>query len=109
MMLYEKTCIRCGKIFSVRERDQIYCSRACSNASHNGVNLSKQPRPKPDIVKIRLFEGLPVFQEFYLTPGRIYKAEKHQSTRQSRPVYLVRLDPAHTTLVRPEECEEVLT
>lgn len=108
-MPFEKKCQRCGKTFTVRLRDQVYCSRACSNASHKGVNLQTMKKPQPDIVKIRLFEGLPVFPEFYLTPGKIYEAEKHRSTRQSLPVYLVRLDEAHTTLVRPTECEEVST
>ena len=65
--------------------------------------------PLMEMVKIRLQKQLPVFPEFQLTPGVVYPAEKYQSCHDGRATYIVTLDADHRTLVRQEECEEVLS
>lgn len=52
-------------------------------------------------------EPLPVFPEFQLKPGKIYKAQKRQCCDGIRATYIVTLDEKHRTIVRQEECEEV--
>lgn len=108
-LIWHKKCLLCGKPFDTRIRNQVYCSRVCSGKAHQGVNLGKRPRKPPEMVKIRLQKQLPVFPEFQLTPGVVYPAEKYQSCHDGRETYIVTLDADHRTLVRQEECEEVLS
>ena len=75
-------------------------------AKHHGYVPSAIRRP-PEPVYIRLPKRLPVFPEFQLEPGRVYKADRYQSLQCGRVTYIVTLDKEHRTIVRQEECEEV--
>ena len=103
----QRVCMTCHKRFDAINDRQRFCSKPCYLlAKHNGYVPSAIRRP-PELVHIRLPKRLPVFPEFQLTPGVVYKAEKHFGQLATRAFYIVTLDKDHRTIVRQEECEEV--
>ena len=102
----QKTCPYCGKHFETVS-SKTFCSMPCYLAARHAGYVPAPLRRPPEPVYIRLPEPLPVFPEFQLKPGVIYKAEKHFGQLATRAFYIVTLDEDHRTIVRQEECEEV--
>lgn len=103
----QRVCMTCHKRFDAINDRQRFCLKPCYlTAKRNGYVPSAIRRP-PEPVHIRLPQPLPVFPEFQLTPGVVYKAEKHFGQLATRAFYIVTLDEKHRTIVRQEECEEV--
>lgn len=103
----QRVCVMGKKHFTPRNDRQRFCSKPCYlRAKHHGYVPSAIRRP-PEPVYIRLPKRLPVFPEFQLEPGRVYKADRYQSLQCGRVTYIVTLDKDHRTIVRQEECEEV--
>lgn len=103
----QRVCMTCHKRFDAINDRQRFCSKPCYlTAKRNGYVPSAIRRP-PEPVHIRLPQPLPVFPEFQLKPGKVYKAQKRQCCDGIRATYIVTLDEKHRTIVRQEECEEV--
>ena len=103
----QRVCMTCHKRFDARNDRQRFCSKPCYLiATRNGYVPSAIRRP-PELVYIRLPKRLPVFPEFQLTPGVVYRANKYRNLQAGRATYIVTLDEEHRTIVRQEECEEV--
>lgn len=103
----QRVCPTCHKQFEAYVDRKRFCCNACYLASKTGSYIPVSSRKPPQPVYIRLPQPLPVFQEFQLTPGVVYKAEKHFGQLATRAFYIVTLDKNHRTIVRQEECEEV--
>lgn len=104
----QKRCLLCNKSFVTSSRSQVFCCRECYKEARRGNYVRNASKQLPQPVKIRLRKHLPVFPEFQLEPGRVYEAEKFQSCQSYHVTYIVTLDEKHRTIVRPDECEEVL-
>lgn len=103
-----RQCPGCGNLFATYKGNQVYCFRECYLRAKNENYVPAQYRKKEAVpVRIRVPKPLPVFPEFQLTPGVVYKAEKHFGQLATRAFYIVTLDKNHRTIVRQEECEEV--
>lgn len=100
-------CMTCHKRFDAINDRQRFCSKPCYLAAKRNGYVPSAIRRPPEPVHIRLPQPLPVFPEFQLTPGVVYKAEKHFGQLATRAFYIVTLDKNHRTIVRQEECEEV--
>jgi hypothetical protein len=106
-LLYRQ-CRGCGNLFTTYRTDQVYCCRECYRRAKNENYVPAQYRKKEAVpVRIRVPKPLPVFPEFQLKPGKVYKAQKRQCCDGIRATYIVTLDEKHRTIVRQEECEEV--
>lgn len=106
MLQLEKICRQCHKPFVTRLRNQIYCSRACANAAHRGVDFAKRKKAPPVIVRIRITALVPVWPEFEVKLGEVYEAERRQLCRNGHIMYIVNR-PGGKTVVRSTECVEV--
>ena len=103
-----RQCPGCGNLFATYKVNQIYCCRECYLRAKNENYVPAQYRKKEAVpVRIRVPKPLPVFPEFQLKPGKVYKAQKRQCCDGIRATYIVTLDEEHRTIVRQEECEEV--
>lgn len=107
MLLWDKKCLRCGRNFQTRIRSQIYCSRACADVAHRGVDFAKRERPAPQRVRIRITRPVPVWPEFAVELGAVYDAERYQYCETGHIMYVVARPGGRKTIVRDHECVEV--
>ena len=72
-----RQCPGCGNLFATYKGNQVYCCRECYLRAKNENYIPAQYRKKEAVpVRIRVPKPLPVFPEFQLKPGKVYKAQK---------------------------------
>lgn len=85
----QRVCMTCHKRFDAINDRQRFCSKPCYLAAKRNRYVPSAIRRPPEPVYIRLPQPLPVFPEFQLTPGVVYKAEKHMSGNVAGDVWNV--------------------
>lgn len=107
MLQLKKLCRQCHKPFTTRLRTQVYCSRACADVAHRGVDFAKRERPAPQRVRIRITRPISVWPEFAVELGAVYDAERYQYCETGHIMYVVARPGGRKTIVRDHECVEV--